>query len=85
MIEQSPEQAARLHWYALAFLDRTPSGAPVNASTYIGWPDPLVTKPRIDSAKQSAGVGLGAVLLACCCLGQMTRAQMLGEVATDCA
>lgn len=81
----TPETLPRLHWYALAFLDQLPSGAPVNSSTYIGWPDRLVTKPRIDAAKQGAEVGPGAVLLSCCYLGQMTRAQMLGEVAADCA
>jgi len=85
MTEQAPEQAPCLHWYALAFLDSVPSGAPMNASIYMGWPEQLVTKPRIDAAKQGAGVGPGAVLLACCYLGKMTRAQMLGEVATDCA
>ncbi|MDF2792291.1 MAG: hypothetical protein K0S85_44 [Pseudomonas orientalis] len=73
------EQAPRLHYYALSFLDITPSGAPLNASTYVGWPEQMVTKPRIDAAKPSAGVGPGAVLLACSYLGEMTRAQMLGE------
>lgn len=82
MIEQT-ETPPRLYWYSLAFLDSAPSGAPMNASTYMGWPEQLINKPRIDAAKQGAGVGPGAVLLSCCYLGQMTRAQMLGEAPLD--
>ncbi len=82
---ETPEAWPRLHWYSLTFSDRPTPTTERCGSTYTGWPEPLVTKPRIDAAKESAGVGPDAVLMACCYLGQMTRAQMLGEVATDCA
>lgn len=82
---ETPEARPRLYWYSLAFLDSAPNGAPMNASTYMGWPEQLINKPRIDEAKRGAGVGPGAVLLSCCYLGHMTRPEMLGEVPFDCS
>lgn len=76
---ETPEASPRLHWYSLAFIDSAPSGAPIHASTYMGWPEQLVTKPRIDATKRHAGLTPNAVLLSCCYLGNMTRPEVLGE------
>lgn len=68
-----------LHWYAMSFRDAGPNGEPVTASTNIGWPDQLITLPRIQEAKKGALVGQNAVMLACCYLGHATRSQILGK------
>ena len=68
-----------LHWYAMSFRDSGPNGEPVTASTNIGWPDQLITLPRIQEAKKGALVGQNAVMLACSYLGHATRSQILGK------
>ncbi|MNM21445.1 hypothetical protein D3C81_318050 [compost metagenome] len=72
-------RARRFHYYALSFMESRPGAGTVHAATYCGWSDRAVSKPRIEWAKEAAGVGAGAVLLSCCYLGRMTRAEMLGE------
>ena len=77
MSEQTPADDAPLHYYALTFSGQHAEGR-VTATTYWGWPEPQVSVPRIDHARDSMGLSDGAVLLACCYLGRMTPAQMRG-------
>lgn len=79
MSKQDDAQLPAFHWYSFAFIGTTETGATMHASTYSGWPTQLITKPRIEEAKRCAGAKPEAVLLSCCYLGHMTRAEMIGE------
>lgn len=63
----------KFHYYSFAFAQGN-----CQASVYIGYDDLGVTLPRIEAAKKSAGTVGAAVLLSCCYLGHMTRAEMVG-------
>lgn len=60
------------HWYCFSFYDQYP-GSSAQASVYIGFDLPGISKPRILQAKAGAGVRADAVLIACSYLGQMSR------------
>ena len=63
----------KFHYYSFAF-----AFGSSQASIYVGYDDMAVTRPRIDAAKKSVGVVGTAVLLSCCYLGHMARAEMVG-------
>lgn len=62
----------KYHYYSFAFTQRD-----CQASVYIGYDDKVVTMARIEAAKKSAGLVGTSVLLSCCYLGHMTRAEMV--------
>jgi hypothetical protein len=67
----------KLHWFALSFdfKDGLQQG---NACTYMGYPEQLVTVPRINRAKQAAGIpsGASAVLIGLSYMGLMTKTEV---------
>ena len=63
----------KFHYYSFAFAQGN-----CQASVYIGYDDFGVTLPKIEAAKKTAGTVGAAVLLSCCYLGHMTRAEMTG-------
>ena len=67
----------KLHWYALSFTFQ--NGATMgNACTYTGYPEQLVTVPRIEQAKEAAGIRnpKSAVLIGLSYMGYMTHAEV---------
>lgn len=68
------------HWWSFVF-SQTTNGTITTASVYMGWEQgQYVNIPRINSAKDSAGVSQEAVMLSCSYLGHMTKeVMMLGE------
>lgn len=68
------------HWWSFVF-SQTTKGATTTASVYMGWEQgSYVNVPRINSAKDSAGVSQEAIMLSCSYLGYMTKeVMMLGE------
>lgn len=70
---------SRSHYYAFSFLAPVANDGTMYASVYIGYPQrDQITKPRIQEAKEKAGVPSTATLIAVSYLGRMTREQMLG-------
>lgn len=61
------------HYYALAF-----AFGESRTSVYVGYDDASITLPKIREAKKTAGVHDASVLLSCCYLGHMTKAEMKG-------
>lgn len=61
-----------LHFYSFVFMESEPSGAITHASSYMGIPEPKVTRRVIASARRTAGVSARAVLLSVSALGAMT-------------
>lgn len=57
-----------LHWYAFTFQSGNATG-----SVYRGFPQPLVTLPRIETAKASARVPPKSVLIGLAYLGLMSH------------
>lgn len=70
---------SKLHFYAFSFTDSGTAGVTRTASVYVGYPDKLVTVPRINDAKVKAGVGPNAVLIGLGYMGRMTTAKAKGE------
>lgn len=68
------------HWWSFVF-SQTTNGTTTTVSVYLGWDQGgYVNIPRINSAKDSAGVSREAVMLSCLYLGHMTKeVMMLGE------
>lgn len=64
----------KFHYYSFAFSQENSQ-----ASIYIGYGDRAVTMARIQDAKESLDLVGTAVLLSCCYLGYMTRAEMTPE------
>lgn len=69
----------KLHFYAYSFIDTELTGKTIHASVYVGHPDKIVTVPRINDAKQKAGVTLNAVLIGLAYMGRMTSATAKGD------
>lgn len=64
------------HWWSFVF-SQTTNGATTTASVYMGWEQgEYVNIPRINSAKEAAGVSQEAVMLSCSYLGYMTKELM---------
>lgn len=63
----------KFHYYSFAFAQGN-----CQASVYVGYDDMAVTLARIQGAKKSADLVGTSVLLSCCYLGHMTRAEMAG-------
>lgn len=64
------------HGYALSFMH--PAGATItNACVYLGYPNQLLTLPRLNAAKVQAQVPPDAVLLSANYLGFATRDEFL--------
>ncbi|MBZ0294681.1 MAG: hypothetical protein K8L99_19100 [Anaerolineae bacterium] len=67
----------KLHWYALSFnyQDGPRMG---HACTYMGYPEQLVTVPRIERAKEAASIPnrASAVLIGLAYLGYMTKTEV---------
>lgn len=68
----------KLHYFAYSFQD-SDRASTKTASVYIGHDSKLINIPRIEYAKQAAGVSLKSVLLSVSYLGCMTRSQMNGR------
>lgn len=73
-VAKTPADVALLHWYSFSFFFSVKGGGSGYASVYQGFPDALVTIPRIERAKKSADIpdGATAVLLAATYMGLMT-------------
>lgn len=69
----------KLHFYAFSFSGSDARGNSVTASAYVGYPNQLVTKTRIQAAKESAGVTSSAVLIGLGYIGFMTVEQARGR------
>lgn len=69
------------HWWSFVFSQTTNGTTTTTASVYLGWDQGgYVNIPRINSAKDYAGVSREAVMLSCFYLGHMTEEVMtLGE------
>jgi len=63
------------HWYSFSYAD----GSGCQASTYTGYESLGVTLPMIMENKVNAHVSQGAVLLAVCYLGHMTKSEFLEQ------
>lgn len=55
------------------------SGGSGYASTYVGYPNKLINKPRIEYQKTQTGLTGNQVLLSVSYLGYMTKKEMIGE------
>ena len=65
------------HWWSFVF-SQTTNGIRTTASVYMGWEQgEYVNIPRINSARDAAGVSQEAVMLSCSYLGHMTKQMML--------
>lgn len=70
----------KLHFYAFSFSGTClKKGVSATASAYVGFPNQLVTVPRIQSAKKSAGVTEDSVLTGLAYMGHMTLEQAKGK------
>jgi hypothetical protein len=73
-LRYSPEKK---HWYCFAFVGNSvEDGKERRACAYTGYPDKLITLPRIQENEQYAGMKHGAVLLSVSYLGYMTKEQV---------
>jgi hypothetical protein len=64
------------HWYCFAFKGEEEGGRPCMGYSITGYPDKLITMPRIKENERYAGVKEGALLLAVSYLGHMTKEQV---------
>lgn len=62
------------HYFAFSFKEMNDNHI-TDASVYIGYPDELVTLPRLAAAKEAAGVKQNAVLVSMSYLGMMTATE----------
>ena len=60
----------KLHWFSYAFVYGNSQ-----ASVYLGYHDKQISKPRIENAKEEAGIPKTAVLMSVCFLMQGTNAE----------
>jgi hypothetical protein len=66
-----------LHYHAFTFISSSlRSPVTTHASVYIGYADTKISLPRIQAAKEAAGVPPDAVLLSVSYLGHMTPSEM---------
>lgn len=64
------------HWWSFVF-SQTTNKTTITSSVYMGWEQgEYVNIPRINSAKEAAGVSQEAVMLSCSYLGYMTKELM---------
>lgn len=68
----------KLYYYAFAFT-WTSNGQNFTASVYIGYPERLVTVPRIQEAKRQAEAPSDAVMIELSYMGYMTPEVAKGE------
>jgi len=77
MLIREDAMSEKLHWFALSFnyQDGMRSG---HACTYMGYPEQLVTVPRIERAKGAAGIPerATAVLIGLAYLGYATKDEL---------
>jgi hypothetical protein len=65
------EMAPEFHWFAFAFRRETEDEVQ-HAQCYRKFLTRAVTRIDIEKARDAAGIGVGAVMLSCSYLGQMT-------------
>ena len=68
-------EVKKQHYYSFAFSSHEGNQTKI-ASVYIGYDFKCISIPRIQSAKEGAGVNKDAVMLSCCYLGKMTEEEI---------
>lgn len=63
------------HWYALTFIHGA-AGTVIHGCVYLGYPNQLLTLPRIASAKEQAQMPPDAVLLNASYMGFATKEEI---------
>lgn len=66
------EMGTKRHYYAITFIHGKAPGVTGFGTAYVGFPDQLVSRPRLDYARQAAGVSHDAALLGVSYMGHMT-------------